>query len=242
MWKSTKNWKPARFGGSGAVAVEKEISIQNAEGKTVQTKLFGLAKQRSAPNEKLASDLAQLAGIAVPKVELDDVEGKSGLWAISIAHGETSIDATLLRAHLKEDFHTPKVQDSFKKAAGLLPFYAWIATTDLKDDHLCVASISGGSYHVVGVDFEMSFKWQAADGGPVGDPGMPPSMRSNIDKSVVDDAISAIENVTDAQITEAVNKLPESLKTSAEKTLLTSGLIARRSKVRQAMKKLGWAN
>ena len=65
MWKKTDKWRPARYGGSGAVAVEKQ-------GTDPQ---YGLAKPDGSINEKLASDLAIIVGVTVPKVELAPIEG-----------------------------------------------------------------------------------------------------------------------------------------------------------------------
>jgi len=191
-------------------------------------------------NEKLASDLARMVGVVVPLVEFDRIEGKDGLWAVSKAHGETSIDATMLREQIKEHFKAPEVQESFRAASGLVAFYAWIGTTDLKDDHLCLAARAAGGYEVVGVDFEMSFCWHEIDGGQVESPGIAPAMLTNIDKRAVQATVVAIESAADQQIREMVGSLPETVANEAEKTRLADGLIGRKKKVRDRMRALGW--
>jgi hypothetical protein len=228
MWKPTNRWKPARTSGSSPIPVESTGSIT----------AIGLAKQRGMLNEKLASDFAALISVNVPKVELDTVEGRTGLHSISHAHGNESIDVTLLRERLGQDFNSPTVQDALKRASGLVVLYAWIATGDLKDDHLVLARDAAGQYHVAGIDFEASFQWSEADGGQVQRPHIPPSMV--VDKTKVGEAVSAVEALTDEQIRDTINGLPESIASNDEKQRIASGLIGRRSKLRDCMKAQQW--
>jgi len=227
MWKPTNKWRPARYGGSGAVAVEKVGSPEQV----------GLAKQDNAVKEKLASDLAALAAVKVPKVEVDGVEGRAGIFSISHAHGEESVDLTMLKDRHPEIYNSAPVQNAIKAASGMVPFHAWTKTVDQKDDHLVLATSAGGAYDVAGVDFQHSFQWQETDGGPVQRPGIPPCMQNNIDKARVAATVSAIEKVTDEQIRTAVDTLPT---TNEEKKRLADGLIARRGKVNECMKAQGW--
>ena len=68
MWKKTDKWRPARVGtASGGGGVEDS-----------ETGALGFAKSQFAHREKLASDLAALVGVAVPKVVLDRVNGGAG--------------------------------------------------------------------------------------------------------------------------------------------------------------------
>jgi hypothetical protein len=192
-------------------------------------------------NEKLASDLAALCGISVPKNEFDKVEGQGDTrFAVSHAHGVESIDIPELRRRSPDDFNSAPVQAALKKASGSLAFWAWTATQDLKDEHLCLATDTDGAYHIAGVDFQSSFHWQEADGGQVQSPAVPPSMQPNIDKAAVEAAVSAIEHLSDEQIRSAVNALPDALASPEEKKRRIDGLIGRRPKVRERMKQSGW--
>ena len=200
-----------------------------------------MAKPTGQANEKLASDLAALAGIKVPRVEIDKVEGQGDtLFAISHAHGKESFDIPRVRAEAADVFKSAPVQDALKRASGLLPYWAWTATQDLKDDHLCLATDDGGAYHVAGVDFQTSFVWQEADGGQVDAPAVPPAMQPNIGKAVIDAKTCAIGQITEDQIREAVNALPDELASPEDKKRRIDGLIGRRSRVRERMKQAGW--
>ena len=53
---------------------------------------LGYAKPRGVWQEKLASDLAAMVGVPVPEIRLDQVEGKSGIHAVTVAFGKESID------------------------------------------------------------------------------------------------------------------------------------------------------
>jgi hypothetical protein len=228
MWKPTKKWGPPRPTGSSPIAVERGDAGNE----------LGLAKQRGMWQEKLASDLAHLAQVRVPKVEIDQIEGKDGHYAISRVHGVESNDLTAIRQHAPSDFASSAVQDAIARASGLIPFYAWTATGDLKDDHLVLDREQDGLYHVTGVDFEATFSWGEADGGTVGAPGIPPAMVPKIDKSRVAATVAAIEAISDEQIRSAVGALPGL--SAEERKRIADGLIGRRSKVKERMKAQGW--
>jgi hypothetical protein len=227
MWKKTDKWRPARYGGSGAIAVEKVGSPSE----------LGLAKLDNAVKEKLASDLAVLAGVRVPKVEADNVEGHDGLFSISHAHGKESLDLSLLRETLPGEFGSAAVQGAIKDASGMVAFHAWTKTVDQKDDHLVLDRAGDGTYAIAGVDFQHSFQWQEGDGGSVDAPGIPPCMANSIDKARIGATVAAIEGITNEQINNAVNALTTS---NEEKKRLIDGLIGRREKLRERMKAQGW--
>jgi hypothetical protein len=234
MWKATppEKWRPARFGGSGSIAVEKV---------GVVPEIYGLAKPRSVVNEKLASDLAALAGVKVPKVELDNVEGQPGLHSISRSHGKESIDVAKLRG-LPDQMTSPQVKTAFARASGLLAFHAWVATQDLKDDHIVLDMDNPDAYEFAAIDFESSLGWPAGDGGDVQAPsgGLPKEMFENVDKAVVAATVDRIEAITDEQIRNIVNAIPDVSLSEGEKKRVVDGLIGRRSKMRDAMKRNGW--
>lgn len=230
MWKKTNKWRPARFGGSGAIPVEWEGSSAK----------FGLAKPNGMINEKIASDLAALVGVRVPPVDIDIVDGGSDLYSISYAHGRESVDVTLLQERAPEQLNSQAVRDGLAMASGLLPFYAWTASGDFKNDHLVLDPRDDGTYEVAGIDFQHSFGWGDNGGGDVQATEMPPALAPNIDKNVVLGAVSGIEAVTDGQIRDIVNTLPALIATEDVKTRLIGGLIGRRDKVRNAMQNKGW--
>jgi len=235
MWKETppEKWRPARFGGSGSIAVEKV---------GVVPEIYGLAKPRSMVNEKLASDLAALAGVKVPKVELDYVEGHTGLHSISHAHGKESIDVLRLRSEQPGQIDSPLVKAAFGRASGLLVFHTWVATSDLKDDHIVLDRDDKDAYEFAAVDFESSLTWPVGDGGDVQAPSanLPKEMFENVDKAEVAATVDSIEVITDEQIRNIVNTIPDALLNEGEKRRVVDGLIGRRSKIRDAMKRKGW--
>jgi hypothetical protein len=229
VWRKTDKWRPARLG-----TASRGGGVQNSE-----TGEIGFAKSQFPYREKIASDLAARIGVCVPRVELDHVEGDASWHAISIVHGKESIDLTLLRERLAAHFNSPVVQDALKQASGLLALHAWIATQDLKDEHLMVAVDSAGAYNVAAIDFAFSLDWQNPDGGPVQPPAFP-SLVANIDKTVLNTAVERIEAMSDEDIRAIVNPIPSDLAGVAEKERLTNGLIGRRGKIRQALTNQGW--
>ncbi len=232
MWKRTTKWRPARTSGSNPIPVEK-VGSENE---------IGLAKNQQMLSEKLASDLASQVGVKVPKVEFATVEGQQGLYAISHAHGKESIDISALKERFPGAFDSPQVKSALKRASGLVAFYAWIATGDLKDDHLVLDMDSSGEYDVAGIDFQASFQWPAADGGEVEPPNVPSSLVQNIDQAQVGSVVNKIEKMTDEQIRETVNRLPDIVASAQERERLAAGLIGRKSKVQKCMRGKSWQN
>jgi len=156
VWKRTDKWKPGRVGTASA-----GFGVQDSD-----SGITGFAKRQFAHREKLASDLASLVGVAVPRVVLDRVNGSAELYAISQAYGIESIDLSLLRDRLANRFNSEEVQNAIRQASGLLPFHAWVATQDLKDDHLVVAMDATGTYTIAAIDFAYSLDFPP-DGGQV---------------------------------------------------------------------------
>jgi hypothetical protein len=232
MWKITDDWRPARFGGSGSIAVEKVGAVP---------KIYGLAKPRSVVNEKIASDLAALAGVKVPKVELDNVEGQPALHSISRSHGKESIDIAKLRG-LPGQMTSPEVKAAFARASGLLAFHAWIATQDLKDEHIVLDMDNPDAYEFAAVDLESSLGWPVGDGGEVQAPsaGLPREMFDNVDTAVIAATVDRIETITDEQIRNIVSTIPDAVLSEGDKKRVVDGLIGRRSKIRDAMRGRGW--
>ena len=233
-WQRTTVWRPARTGtastssGSGPV--------QHSE-----TRELGYAKtsQALAYREKIAADAAALIGVPVPEVRLDKVEGSSDWHAISIVFGSESVDVPLLRDRLGAMFESAPVKDAFRRASGLLVLHTWLATEDLKDEHLVVSAKPDGTYDAAAIDFAYSMNIQA-DGGDVQAPGGPPSLVGNVDQALIRVTVERTEATTDEQIRAIVDALPDELLTRGDKDKLISGLCARRSKIREAMKQKGW--
>jgi len=230
VWKKTDKWKPGRLGTASA-----GFGVQDSDSGTT-----GFAKKQFAHREKLASDLAERIGVAVPKVVLDHVDGGADLHAISQAHGKESIDLSLLRDRLADRFNSPEVKDAIKQASGLLPFHAWVATQDLKDEHLVVATDRAGAYTIAAIDFAYSLDLPPPDGGPVQLPTGPPTLAANVDKNIVEATVQKIESVTDDDIHAIVQALPAELADDNEKVRLANGLIGRRAKIRAVMQSQGW--
>jgi hypothetical protein len=230
VWQRTDKWRPARTGTASTQSGSGPVQNQT-------TGELGFAKNTFAHREKLASDLARRVGVSVPEVRLETVEGTNQLHAVSIAFGSESIDVTLLRSRLTERFKSPEVQDALKRASGLLAFHAWIATEDLKDEHLVVAAEPDGSYRVAAIDFAYSMNF-GADGGHVLTPSAPPALLAAVDRKEVASTVEKIEKMTDDEITSFVRALPADVADEAEKSKLAAGLCVRRGKIREAMK--GW--
>jgi hypothetical protein len=152
-----------------------------------------------------------------------------------VAFGKESIDLSLLRDRLASRFSSPEVTDALKRASGMLPFHAWLATQDLKDEHLVVAANEAHAYDIAAIDFAYSLDLPLPDGGIVQPPAGPPSLIANVDKSIVAATLERIETVADEQIRAVAQALPNELAGDDEKERLAKGLIGRRGKIREVM-------
>jgi hypothetical protein len=235
MWEITDKWRPPRFSSTAPLAVQRVGAPHE----------LGLAKECNKEQEKLASDLAAVAGVRVPRVELDTVKDKgNALYAISQVHGKDSTDLRVVREQAAEQFKSAAVQDAVKRASGLAAFYAWIGTSDFKDDHLVLDREADGTYHVSGVDFEYSFGWQDQPGWVEAiAAGIPPAMsedkEKNIDKGRVSEVVATITALSDEQIRQVVSASPFPEDQSKR---IADGLIARRDRLKACMKARGWLN
>jgi hypothetical protein len=235
MWEITDKWGPPRSSTGVPIAVQRVGAPHE----------LGLAKQRNKEQEKLASDLAALAGVRVPRVELDTIKHKgNSLYAISLVHGKDSTDLRFVREKDAEQFKSGAVQDAVKRASGLAAFYAWIGTSDFKDDHLVLDREADGTYRVAGVDFEHSFGWQDRPNGvQVICTGIPPAMsedqEKNIDKARVSEVVATITALSDEQMRQVMSA---SLFPEDQSKRIADGLIARRGRLKACMKARGWLN
>jgi hypothetical protein len=235
MWEITDKWRPPRFSSAAPLAVQRVGAPHE----------LGLAKERNKEQEKLASDLAAVASVCVPRVELDTIKDRgNALYAISLVHGKDSTDLRFLREKAAEQFKSAAVQDAVKRASGLAAFYAWIGTDDQKDDHLVLDREADGTYRVGGVDFEFSFGWRdRPNGDRVTGTVIPPAMaedkEKNIDKARVGEVVATITALSDEQIRQVVSASPFPEDQSER---IASGLIARRGRLKACMKARGWLN
>jgi hypothetical protein len=235
MWEITDKWRPPRFTSAAPLAVQRVDAPHE----------LGLAKPRNKEQEKLASDLAAVASVRVPRVELDTIKDRgNALYAISLVHGMDSTDLRFVREKAAEQFKSAAVQDAVKRASGLAAFYAWIGTDDQKDDHLVLDREADGTYQVSGVDFEYSFGWRdRPNGRQVIGAGIPAAMsedeEKNIDKARVSEVVAAITALTDEQIRQVVSASPFPEDQSKR---IADGLIARRDLLKARMKARGWLN
>lgn len=235
MWEVTDKWGPPRISSAAPIAVQR-VGAPNE---------LGLAKQRNKEQEKLASDLAAVASVRVPRVELDTIKDKgNALYAISRVHGKESTDLRFVREKAAEAFKSAAVQEAVKRASGLAAFYAWIGADDHKDDHLVLDREADGTYHVTGVDFEFSFGWQEPPKAwhAIGT-GIPPAMsednEKNIDKARISEVVATITALSDEQIRQVVSASPFS---EDQGKRVADGLIARRDLLKARIKARGWLN
>jgi hypothetical protein len=116
---------------------------------------------------------------------------------------------------------------------------AWLATDDIKDEHVMIRANADGTYDVAGIDFAHSMD-VPADGGTVQVANGPPVLVLTRDKNVIRSMVEKIEQTTDQQIREIVESLPDALLKREGKGDLIAGLCARRGRIRLAMEGHGW--
>jgi hypothetical protein len=198
---------------------------------------LGYAKPRDVHQEKIACEIARLAGVAVPEIRLGQVEGCNGWHAVSIAFGSESIDLKRIRETVGI---SPALQQALARGSGILALHAWFATGDLKEEHILVASDKEGQHSVAAIDFASAFAWGADPGAAVGPTNEPRGLIENVDKAQVLATVERIAALTDDEIRAALMAIPEDVLPAAERERVATGLIQRRGSIRQAMQDRGW--
>lgn len=194
---------------------------------------LGYAKLDWLAPEKLGADLAQLAGIPVPIVEIDYVEGR-GPFAISHVHSKLSRPLAA-KGQFSRDYSLSE-KAALRSAGGLLPYFVWIAAEDHYDDtNLVVDELGDGQCRVVAVDFEHAFRWTPGEDKIV--LHAPPGLIANIDPLMVRDYLTIIEGITPGQIRDACKDsgYPLELQTTIARVLRH-----RQGLLRTSMEKSGW--
>jgi hypothetical protein len=92
----------------------------------------GYCKPKEVARERICSDLARRVGVPVPEMKLGRIEGQADTVGISTAHGSESMDVRHVREK-PELFYSVEFQAALRGASGLLPFHAWVGTSDLKE-------------------------------------------------------------------------------------------------------------
>lgn len=227
MWKPTTIWRPGRGNtASGGFGVQ-----------CSNTGDLGYAKPRDVYQEKLAHELAKSIGVSVPEIRLGEVEGRGGLHAVSVVFGKECFD---LRSARETSTITEPLKAALALASGLLALHGWLATGDLKEDHVLVTTDDDGTCCVAAIDFASAFAW-GPDGGNIDGPTTEPKgLVENVDKAVVEATVRQIEAMTDDVIRQTVALIPDTILPQADRDRVANGLITRRARIRAAMRTRGW--
>jgi hypothetical protein len=138
----------------------------------------------------------------------------------------------------------PDLETSLKKelrqaASAMVPFDTWLANSDRGNDGnlLISQSAPGGSgrLHMAYIDFSysMSFSWRP-DFRTVTPVGVYPIDPKEIDSVTAESVVTAIETLREEHIGSVIGRLPDEFLSPAGKTLITEGLLYRKSKIRDA--------
>jgi hypothetical protein len=189
--------------------------------------------------EVLASLFADEVAVVVPPTQLGNCEDKT--IAVSKLFGSKSMDVLALKATSPKDYSSDAFKASLRKASGLLPFHAWVGTSDLKDEHVMVRPQGKGRYEIASIDFASAFGFDAS-GGAVAVPPGPPLLIADEhrDQTVIRQAIERIEAATEVSIRSLVEKLPDDVLARADKDRITAGLNIRKAGIRSAFQAAGW--
>jgi hypothetical protein len=226
-WSRTDKWTPASAGGGSAgFSVESQATGE-----------LGHGKPQSVAQEVLGYLFAHEVGVAVPQTELGSCGGDT--IAVSKMWGPRSMDVPTLNRVSPEHYNSDAFRQALRNASGLLAYHAWVGTGDLKDEHLMVRPGAGeGQYAIASIDFASAFGWQADE--DVVPPGGPPALLANRDRQVMGAVVGLIEGVTDVRIGELVSSLPDPVLPLADKQRISTGLLARRARVRPVLAAAGW--
>jgi HipA-like protein len=191
-----------------------------------------------AAHEKIASDLAFELGLPVPPVVL--WERKNGglqdetfccISAIpfdaAIKWGQiAAVPTTAARLLAAFPAH----------ASAMSVFDCWVDNQDRHNDGNVLASEAGGVARVAYIDYSyaLSHSWGQQVPDPIPGPGRYPATAA--DEAAAKDCLAAIEGLTEEKIREIVNRVPDQFLPAAKKVIISDGLIARRPKIRAALR------
>jgi len=234
-WARSTKWAPATAGG-GSQGFPVECPAKNGSGQLE----LGHAKPLHAAAEVIASLLADEIGVFVPEARLGKCEGKT--MAVSRLWGKNSIDIQKFRNDFSNDYASEPFQAALRHASGLLPFHAWLGTGDLKDAHVLVRpGPQPFTYEIASIDFADAFSWDASGGNPVAPSAQfVLALDQHRDPQRMSAIIANIEGITEQRIRELVQQVPDDVLLSGDKDRYVAGLVARKGKVRSALKAVGW--
>lgn len=230
VWVRSTKWTPASAGGGS----------QGFSVECPATGELGHAKPQCIAQEVLASLLADEIGVFVPETRLGTCEEKT--IAVSKLWGVKSMDIPSLRTTSPQVYSSDAFKAALRQTSGLLPFHAWLATSDLKDEHVMIRSgRNPGTYEIASIDFASAFGWDASGGGVVV-PSAPPVLVADEhrDTQIMSDTMARIEAIADNHIEGIVQRLPEEILPTADKERIAHGLTVRKSTLRPVFQAAGW--
>lgn len=183
---------------------------------------LGYAKLDRIQREKIGSVLGRRVGVPVAFVEYAKVDGDPNGMIFAVSHVKACTDQ-----EVGEVEETRSVKNALSRASGLLAFLRWIGAGDHEaGKNLVVRQLAEGEFEVIAIDFGNAFEWpqqSLSDGHP---------LVRNIDKTLVQDALTKIEALSDDDIVKlCANEVPDSL---------VATLITQRSLLRPFLEIRGW--
>lgn len=182
---------------------------------------LGYAKLDRINHEKVGSALGRRVGVPVAFVEYGKVDGFADDMIFAVSHVRACTDQEV------GEVETASVKHALSKASGLLAFLRWIGAGDHEaGKNLVLSQSAKGELEVLAIDFGNAFEWpqdSLSDSHP---------LARNIDKAVVQDALTKIEGLSDEDI--------ENVCESDVLAPWSATLIKQRSLLRPFLRRRGW--
>lgn len=224
------------------------VEVDAVPGRRAYLKPLKRHGWRRAAREKIASDLASQLGVTVPPVllvvnEAVDVER----WAcVSLLMYPHQFSWSQIRNFLGEN-ESPIAVELASLMAGpasrAFAFDTWVDQTDHNDHPSNIVfgyeGIDYRSGEFVFLDYAFSMgvsgSWENEGFRDCPAAPFPPRMCVSLDTSVLEETVQKIESLPQALIEGVVDRIPWQWLPDAEKQVIVSGLLERRSLVRAAL-------
>lgn len=200
---------------------------------------------RRAANEKICADLAQDVDAPVPPAllcerdSLVDHQPENTVLSLYLSDQAWSVRDL-------QDISDPPwglLTEALEEASSIAAFDAWVGNTDTDTGNTVFIKDQEGDYWAVHIDLAYALnkrrRWEdGRRGGGVNPPSYHARVEDNFDEEKILEGVNRIESITDTEIEEIVERIPDSYMPSDEREIVTHALIERRSEVRSAVRSL----
>lgn len=242
-WKRCANQSGATGARTSGEAGGFFVSSDAVPGRRAYLKPIRRGRSRAA-REKIASDLAQRLGVAVPPVLLyerrDAKANEERHVCISLLMYRKQFAWSILREYLPPQRVTPPDWTPILtclpfEAAAAMAFDTWVDQADHNDhpSNMLLGFDDERAARLVLLDFAFSLgthkRWQNEGWQKIGVAPFPPSLALLVDKPTLKRVVDDIQRIENDTIHDIVERVPAQWLSHEEKALVLQGILGRRA-------------